>query len=586
MGTLLVDSILSAPTPAGRQLCAYKHLSVLHGKVVTEGGMTKGRYDKQAARSVIAPALAPLRGAAAGSIVEREILRVVSTIPGNVEVDILQHARREVLKWATKRAGGNLPDHAWQGDAFEMLSVGRTTMGATVQTESSSLWSLRGDDPDKTVPGRIWSTEVSLGQSGESGDVLLGVRLLVNSTEAELVIEPSVPGLVLQIADTCGLRDGPISIQTRPHYAETEEHADLLVEWLRLPARRLPLLVATGDERTKTPDNPLLNVELLAKSLCGLAHVISLPASLTYKLSDMLGKELTVFHGGVRIYNPGPNIYANPRAHQLYMGATLAKTPDSVVAEIRESIARESLRRTRLGHDVLSFAAVRSAALRLQQSRQIAEGAPDTEQLAAARTRNDALEQEVIGLRAEADQALELSIEEAERAEDSEKLLFSAWARIEQLEAVLKANDTVVGDGDTEPSAWEDFAAWCDGRFSSRLTLAPAARRAVRDPDFLDVGLAARCIEWLASEARDRFLSGGGALANIPIFDGVTNAPCGADEYKFNFQGRRLLANWHVKNGGNTRQPERCLRIYYTFDEITRQIIVSDMPAHRHTSAT
>ena len=39
-------------------------------------------------------------------------------------------------------------------------------------------------------------------------------------------------------------------------------------------------------------------------------------------------------------------------------------------------------------------------------------------------------------------------------------------------------------------------------------------------------------------------------------------------------------------SGGNTRDPSRCLRIYYCFDEQTQQIIVSDMPAHRRTAAS
>ena len=54
----------------------------------------------------------------------------------------------------------------------------------------------------------------------------------------------------------------------------------------------------------------------------------------------------------------------------------------------------------------------------------------------------------------------------------------------------------------------------------------------------------------------------------------------------FDWQEGRLSADWHVKNGGNTREPRRCLRIYYGFDEATRQVVVADMPAHRRSGAT
>lgn len=147
-------------------------------------------------------------------------------------------------------------------------------------------------------------------------------------------------------------------------------------------------------------------MDTLAKAVCGLAHVVSLPAGLTYKLSDPLGRPLSVFHGGVRVYQPGFEKSADTRDHTLYLGSVTTITPSSIVREVRVRIARESLRRTRLGHDVLPFAAVRSAASQVQERRQIAEGASDTEQLEAAHTRNLALEEEVKGLRAEVDQAV------------------------------------------------------------------------------------------------------------------------------------------------------------------------------------
>ncbi|QUT05888.1 hypothetical protein KFK14_23655 [Sphingobium phenoxybenzoativorans] len=553
---------------------------------IGEHGVTKGEENlhgtkKSAVAALVSPTERPLR-----SVIEREILRVVSIIPVAGTESMLRASQKEVLRWARKRAGAVLPEHAWQGAPFEMLAAGRTTMGTNVETESGFLWSLRGDDPDKSVPGRIWSTEVSLGQPEGSEEILLGVRLLVNSAEAEVSITPSVPGLVLQIADNCGLRDGPIPVLTKPYYAETESDADTLIDWLLSDTRRNPIIVASGDERSEYPARPLIDVESLAKSLCGLAHVVSLPANLTYKLNHVLGKELMVFHGGVRIYEPRLYVRGDPRDHRLYLGNSLITASKAIEAEIRSAVARVSLRVTRLGHDVLPFAAVRSAALRLQQRQQIADGASDSVQLAAANDRSDALELEVDGLRAEVDQALELSLQEADRAEDAEKQLASAWARIEQLEAALKSNGTALEEGNTQPDDWSEFGKWCDDTLSSRLSLSSTARRSIRKPDFEDISLAARCLQWLANEARNRFLRGGGALANIPVFEGVTNAPCGADEYQFDFQGRRLSANWHIKNGGNTRQPERCLRIYYAFDEVSRQIIVSDMPGHRRTGAT
>lgn len=539
----------------------------------------------QTKQGPMAEALSPLRDPLSRLIDEREILRVVSTIPSSSEFDIFACARDEVLKWARKRAGVILPAGAWRGEYFELPAAGRTTMASSVETEGGLLWSLRGDDPDKNVAGRIWSSEISLGRAEQSGNVTLGLRLLVNSSERQLVIEPAVPGPVLQIADSCGLVDGPVPIRSQAHHAENVGHIEMLVDWLISPRRRLPIIVATGDEREDDPSTAMLDVNALGKALCGLAHVVSVPASVSFHLSDAVGKELTVFHGGVRVYESGFDLDADPRNHRLILGHHIRRSPTETAAELRRGIARESLRRSRLGHEIVSFAAVRSAAIQKQKLSEANSGADDSEKFATLERQVIALNKQIEDLQSQVNQAWQLSEDESERAEIAEKQVHSSSARIEMLESALSE----VGKENIEapaPTGWEEFTEWCDTTFAGRVCLASAARRGLKKPEYRDIETAVKAIRWLAWDARARFLEGGGALANIPVFDGITNAPCGADEYTFDFQGRRLSADWHLKNGGNTRQPERCLRIYYTFDHQTRQIVVSDMPAHRRTGAS
>jgi hypothetical protein len=136
------------------------------------------------------------------------------------------------------------------------------------------------------------------------------------------------------------------------------------------------------------------------------------------------------------------------------------------------------------------------------------------------------------------------------------------------------------------PAAWSELADWCDRTLIGRLVLAPAARRGIKKAEFEAVSLAARCLLWLANECRNRRLTGGGSLSNVPIARGIENAPCGEDTFKFEFQGRRLEADRHIKNRGNTRDPLRCLRIDYAWDELTHQIVVADMSGHRRTGAS
>ena len=95
--------------------------------------------------------------------------------------------------------------------------------------------------------------------------------------------------------------------------------------------------------------------------------------------------------------------------------------------------------------------------------------------------------------------------------------------------------------------------------------------------------LAARCLNWLAEEYRTGRLNGGNASlrGRIDGIDGAFNVPCGRDSFEHFWDGRRHTVNWHIKRGANTRDPRRCLRIYYFWDEHARQVVVAAMPGHR-----
>jgi len=383
-------------------------------------------------------------------------------------------------------------------------------------------------------------------------------------------LELSVSGIVIQ--------DRPKSIRSE------DEDLETLFALLENQERRLPVIVASGDEREPDPTSPLIDTRLLARATFGLAHVFVLPAAYTYALSDTFGKARSVFHGAVRVYLHGFDASADPYGHRLYLGDVVRDDPKACETELRRLVADESLRRMRFGQDVLSYAAVRSAAARLEQNK--AADASEAEQLAAAQRRIEALEEEVNAARSEVDQFVELATREEERAKSAEANQHGLRARVQALEATLLKRGIEQDIDLVLPNSWDEFTDWCDEMLAGRLVLASQARRGVKKKTFDDPTLAAQCLIWLASTCRKHRIEGGGSLANRSIKQGIENAPCGSDEFEFDWQNRRLTADWHVKNGGNTRSPERCLRIYYCFDESTQQIVVGDMPGHRRSGAT
>ena len=138
------------------------------------------------------------------------------------------------------------------------------------------------------------------------------------------------------------------------------------------------------------------------------------------------------------------------------------------------------------------------------------------------------------------------------------------------------------------PPSWAKLAPWVGEKLAGRLVLAPLARRGVKDPEFRDVEQAARCLVWLATAYRDRRRNGGGN-PRVPVLEGFYNEPCGEADLPFSpmkWNGRNVDIEWHIKNGGNTRDRTRCLRIYYFWDVDTAQVVVASMPAHARTNLT
>lgn len=531
-------------------------------------------------------ALSPLASRMPRVVREHEVLRVAGWMPGDDTAAVANAAIEEVLRWAQRRCGGRLPPEAWERKSFDYLSGGRNSSCVHLQSGTSDLWAIRADDPDKTVAERVWTTEVVVGLLPDQSPKF-SARLLVSTPEADLQIEPHTPGFVQQVVENCKLISGQKLLSVTPTVHETGADAEDLVDYLIDPSRQLPIFVVTLAESGQA-DHPTLDIAALSRAMLGIGHVALLHPAATWRLTERFGKLKSVFGGAARVYLPGFSDNADPYTHRLVLANQLDTAEGAARATrwMRQLAAQESVRRAKLGRDVLPFAAIRNASLELRQQTLRNEDASESDQLIAANERIVALEKQVASLASEQDYYVGEYERERERAEAAETQAQKAAWRIQQLTDEIRAGGGDPDSGSALPAAWAEFAEWCDQQLAGRLVLTPVARRGVRKPSFADVETAARSLLWLATEGRDRFMAGGGSLSNVPILDGIQNAPCGADAYEFDWNGRRFSADWHVVDGGRTRDPSRCLRIYYCFDAQTQQIVVSDMPAHRRTGAT
>ncbi|WP_427913949.1 hypothetical protein ACPWT1_03035 [Ramlibacter sp. MMS24-I3-19] len=368
-------------------------------------------------------------------------------------------------------------------------------------------------------------------------------------------------------------------------HISSDEDAEQLVAELLDSARAVPYMVCSVPDRET---EPRINTQLLAKVTLGIARIVVIPASRTWVLTQQLGKPLSVYNGALRAYMPGFSYDANPYAHRLFFTAASGndERARSTLTALRWIAANESVRRFELGTDVLAFSAVREASLDVERQRLKQAGSAEIEQLRAAQAQIDALKDDV---RRSAETQQWLSDEHKsieEHAQSLEQQLRGAQFRIHQLLEQIKARGDEPDAGIRLPDNWDAFADWCDEVLSGRVVLSGRARREIKSAEFDDAQTAARCLLWLANEYRDSRINGASGDLRKPIDEGIHNDRCGADSFEFGWGPRRVPVEWHLKNGGNTRDPRRCLRIYYFWDEESQLVVIATMPAHIRTGAT
>ena len=140
-------------------------------------------------------------------------------------------------------------------------------------------------------------------------------------------------------------------------------------------------------------------------------------------------------------------------------------------------------------------------------------------------------------------------------------------------------NKTRSGPGAVLPTTWKQFPDWCDRHLAERLILAPRARNTIKKTQYEDVGTAAKCLLWLAGAYRSARLDGAGDDLRGPIESGLWNDRCGGDSFPFDWNGKRIEVEWHVKNGGHHRSGPLPAH-YYFWDEASRRVVVASMPDH------
>lgn len=498
-------------------------------------------------RPATPPKPRPLRGPATN----HELLAL--EWPLHEAADGFAAAKRSVLDWLSCKLGTQLP-HGW-ADGIHEIELGSVRLQVVA---GSSVFAMRLEHPDHEFSLRTWRVECTLVQGTTAGG-MAGVRVRVQDRAGEDLPAPrrSIPGLVRELRKSPGLQVAP-GIAAIQH-ADTEAKAFELRNAIRDTARAYPLWVVSSVDVEAFGELPTL------AALWTVADRRVLPSNVAAPVPGAL------WH----VYAPGED---RPRAVGVdrireevtsaieHAATQFANGPDfrDVLDFYREALARTGKRRPT--EPEANLVPLPRGAADLQQQLDAAIGEADVLRQELAQSRR-----EVRTLRGKLHQ---LSLATRTRAADHAADPISA-AYPKSLESIADwvtslERRVVVAEKALKHAARVDHAE-CERVYAALAALhdlywemrwgdQPDARR-----------------RWEEFLLQSRIRCG-------PIGTATDDRRYAAD-YQALFGQRKVEMTLHLQ-GSSSRDPRRCLRVYFHPCDDTRRVLVGHLPTHLTSTLT
>jgi len=549
--------------------------------------------------SSLSDELRPLADSMAKFAREMPVMRLTATLGGDDADASATTARQLVLEWIEAH-GYSIPKEAWTQDSYESDLPGTPVSFLRLILDKGDYWIIRLDHPENAAPGpnpgRVWSNEISV--VVHEGTATFALRQRVAGKAPIFGLAPAVPRVIRNLADNPGLIGRSSKFRSTAMRVRTEEEIEEMLDVLRAPTRRRPVFVVS-----ETPDaQTLINPNRVAARTVGLAHVFRLGHEAGYILTTEVGKEFSVFNGAVRTYQPNLDFDSDsPSDHPIALPNAINQWaqgggPSRFLDFLVFKAAEASLERGEAEREVPSFSTVKLLSVQRQREAGISKSTSDREKLELA-------ELEINALKGERDDWERMAYDEeanakltVERATIAESRIFALNSRIVTLEERIR--EATKGDPDVAldvPKTFDRIREWADENLAGRLILTSRAARSAKNALFEDPSLAYRSLLLLSNEYRNMKIDGGEdrvqAFENKCRELGLENSRTGdetrllekGDEFVVLHKGQRQLLNFHLKNRGNTRDPKRCFRLYYFWDDEEQVAVVGSLPAHLST---
>lgn len=497
------------------------------------------------------------------------------------------------LSWLSKRIGITLPAH-WKTGGHEIEQA-----GVSLQIEAASpVFAFRLEHPDTSMPTRTWRAEGTIIVGAEGVGGMVGVRLsALDRTELPLPTT-SVPQLVREWLQSPGLLVADLPANQR-RIIDTDEAIDAFRAVAEAPGRDGPLIVLDAERPANLP-----------APIHGLALVYLLDPCKRTTYSAAFRRlepgKLHMFAPGTA--TPAPFPVSPPGLQQLLDGVIQCRQRPTTPTfrNIRDEVREAGLHQARPAPTPTEPSAQESGDVTQivtdpceTPSAITALAMPDVPEPPPASSSYAQLQELFeMALQEKADASLEL---DARRRE-----LETANEQVRALKAKLHALSAALGDKSSLavpvapaialPTSLAELPNWSES-LSPRVVVTEKALRLASRTEHREVAQIYSALEALRDlywpmrwsddqSARERWLQflESNRMKCSPTGTALDTSRY-ADEYTAQIGGRSIPLTMHVQ-GSSTRDPLRCVRIYFCPDDTTQQVVIGHLPTHltnRHT---
>jgi len=236
---------------------------------------------------------------------------------------------KKMTSWISGKYKG-----AWKTDFSPAFNVApqRPIENHQVVAKHSKLsgaeyFEIEWEHPDEKDPSLRWIITCI----GASLNNQVQFALMIKVGSASFVIKPlefdvGRPRVITDIFKACPCAISGFDLAPNYLTLKTEDVEDFYRSTLISKDRPLPVVIVSLDQYS---EKPIIDIDELHDALLGQAQVVLLEDKwASFKLSEIIGNQLSAYRGAVRLYWPGLNENSSPFEHPLFLPDKIKRLKD------------------------------------------------------------------------------------------------------------------------------------------------------------------------------------------------------------------------------------------------------------------